>query len=584
MQYTINNRNFWLLFLLCAMTLVPFLGLPQYHTKGEPREAIVSYTMIVDDNWTLPRNNGGEMAYKPPFFHWCVAMASIVRGDMTEGATRMPSALALIAMTMAGFIFFARRKGEHVGVLAALVAFTTFELHRAGGNCRVDMVLTAATVFALYMFYRWYERDMKEMPSLILAILAMGVGTLTKGPVGSIIPCLVMGVYMLLRGTGFFKTLGLMMLFGLLSLIPYALWFYAAWTEGGQEFLDLMYEENIGRMTNTMGYDSCVQPWPYNFLTVFLGFLPWTVMLIVSLFFLHYSRPRLNFAGWWHRLTSWVRKADPVDLFALTATIVIFVFYCIPQSKRSVYLMPIYPFLSYFIARYMLWMASHKPRVMRIYGGILSVLSLLVFVLFLVIKSGVIPEDIFTGRHARENALMLIALSHIGLWWQWLLLLMPTVFALYWWIRRKDDDLHNISAVFVMTFGLYIALDGVYSPVVLNTKSVRTMSIRINHAAPESEGPLYEYIESGVKAKGDPLHFFEVNFYLRNRIRNFYKEKPSEGFLLISKGDAERNFGEFRSEGYTFRLRFDTGMRDMQVYEFRKAVSPGSPQVSPENP
>ena len=112
---------------------------------------------------------------------------------------------------------------------------------------------------------------------------------------------------------------------------------------------------------------------------------------------------------------------------------------------------------------------------------------------------------------------------------------------------------------------------------VLNTKSVRLTSIRINHAAPASEGTLYEYIESGVKAKGDPLHFFEVNFYLRNRIRNFYKEKPSEGFLLISKGDAERNFDEFRSEGYTFRLRYDAGMRDMQVYEFRKAVSPGNP-------
>lgn len=83
-------------------------------------------------------------------------------------------------------------------------------------------------------------------------------------------------------------------------------------------------------------------------------------------------------------------------------------------------------------------------------------------------------------------------------------------------------------------------------------------------------GTLYEYIEEGVKAKGDPVHFFEVNFYLGNRIENFHLQKPQQGFLLISKSDAERNMPEFKNEGYQMELFYELGKRDMQVYKFVK--------------
>ncbi|MBR4602911.1 MAG: dolichyl-phosphate-mannose--protein mannosyltransferase, partial [Prevotella sp.] len=91
------KNAFWLLLIVCSLTMLPFLGLSDYHTKGEPRESIVSYCMLETGNWVLPRNNGGEMAYKPPFFHWCVAAVSAVQGKVTEGSSRLPSALALIA-------------------------------------------------------------------------------------------------------------------------------------------------------------------------------------------------------------------------------------------------------------------------------------------------------------------------------------------------------------------------------------------------------------------------------------------------------------------------------------------------------
>ena len=61
-----------LLITISILTLIPFIGLTDFHTKGEPREAIVAVSMLDSGNWILPENNGGDMAYKPPMFHWAI--------------------------------------------------------------------------------------------------------------------------------------------------------------------------------------------------------------------------------------------------------------------------------------------------------------------------------------------------------------------------------------------------------------------------------------------------------------------------------------------------------------------------------
>ena len=109
--------------------------------RGEPREAVVALSMLQQGNWVLPVNNGVELAFKPPFFHWCIAAISAVAGAVNEYTARMPSALALMAMVLVGYVFFAKRRGTEVAFLAALITLTNFEVHRAGVACRVDMVL-----------------------------------------------------------------------------------------------------------------------------------------------------------------------------------------------------------------------------------------------------------------------------------------------------------------------------------------------------------------------------------------------------------------------------------------------------------
>ena len=176
-----------LLITISILTLIPFIGLTDFHTKGEPREAIVAVSMLDSGNWILPENNGGDMAYKPPMFHWAIAVTSFLAGEVTEFTSRFPSALSAII----------------IAFLTSLLFLSAFEIHRAAMASRVDMVLALFIILALFQLYQWTEKNLKGIP--LIATLFMGAATLTKGPVGIILPCAVTGAYLLLRNENFWK-------------------------------------------------------------------------------------------------------------------------------------------------------------------------------------------------------------------------------------------------------------------------------------------------------------------------------------------------------------------------------------------
>ncbi len=571
------DRQAWVLLAVCVVVMLPFLGLADFNTKGEPREAVVAYSILESGDWILPTNNGGEMPYKPPFFHWCNALLSLLNGGVVnEFTSRLPSAIALIAMTVWTFVFFARCKGAATGMATALIAFTTFELHRAGANCRVDMVLTAATAEAIYSLFTWYERGMKGVPWI--AVLMMSVGTLTKGPVGTLVPCMVAGIFLLLRGVNFFKAFFSLAAWGLMSLVLPLAWYVAAYHQAGQEFLDLVMEENFGRMTSTMSYDSCVNPWPYNILTTVAGFVPWTLAALMAAVVLPYrSYKRSPAADSWRALFGMCRTMPAVNLLATVAAAAIFVFYCIPQSKRSVYLMPMYPFLSFYLAQLLIYVSRRRITVVKVFGDVMAVIAAALFVCFIAVKLGLVPDSIFgTGRHAAQNLAMMESIASIVGVMPWICACISPIAAAVWWTawRRRLTPESVVPAISCVIMAIYISMSGTYQPAVLNVKSVKDIAAEIDRVAPQSEGDIYEFIEHGEFAAGDPVHYFEVNFYIGDRMASFYKRRPENGFLLIGDNDAAKYLPGFESEGYRFEPIYSTPRpllgQPSKVYRFLK--------------
>lgn len=544
------NKAFTIVCVIAVMLTVPFLGLTDFYSKGEPREAVVAYTMVEHGNWILPINNGGDIPYKPPFFHWCIALFSLLQGHVSEFTSRLPSALALVAMSVGGFVFFAKRKNVNMALLATLLSLTAFEVHRAGINCRVDMVNTAFMVGALFLMYRWWERGKHSMPWL--AILCMSGATLTKGPVGMLLPCAVMGVFMLTQRESLWSAVWRLGLTALLSLVLPLCWYYAAYLQGGDEFLRLVKEENIDRLLGKMAYESHENPFWYNFLTLITGWLPYTLLFVFSLFVLPWKR--FSKSGFMQS----VRRAEPMQVFVWLAFGLILFFYCIPKSKRSVYLLPCYPFMAWLMAQYVVWLVANRLSAVKAYAWLMSVLGVVLSVAFVVLKTGVVPDTLFHGKHAADNIAMLHALESISVSPSHLLFaLLPAAVgvATIMTLLKKDDNLRNrvVWLSLSVVVALFLALDSTFQPAVLNTKADKPLAPQIEQRFDMTK--MYSYMSSPM------LHFFSLNFYLGDRIQQFEKVKPEDGVLMIPEDDVEE-FKKTVGRGYSLQ----------RVWQIRRAV------------
>lgn len=586
---------------IAAVATLPFLGLTDFTTKGEPREAVVALSMLNDGNWILPVNNGGDIPYKPPFFHFCIAIASMLTGHVSEYTSRLPSALALIAMLWGCFAFFAKRRDTATALTAALLTLTSFEVHRAATVCRVDMMLTAFTVGAMLLLYRWREGGSRGVP--VWAVLCMSGAVLTKGPVGFVLPCLVMGVFSLLRGDSFWRTLFSYALLAVLSCILPAVWYVAAWREGGNEFLRLVYEENIGRMTGTMSYDSHVHPFTYNFTSLLSGWAPWVLLLLFTLAARPWRRLRRGdkanreesartaaASGLWAKgkaaVRRWLlaaRQADGVRLFTWLAAALVFMFYCLPSSKRSVYLLPCYPFMAVLIADYIIWLwRTGRRRPLIAFVKFVAVLAAAVFAAFVLIRLGAVPQG---NPYVRA-----LATAGIGFWgWALVVLMLLSALNAVWLVGRKrlhHDALLMISALCVPVVMLFMAADGVFQPAVMNVKSLRPMAEMMEKRF--GGEPVYSYIGSPM------MHFFGANFYLGNRIglfepsgntpsaRQSVAQSPAKGVLMVPKAD----FADLarRHPDYSFTLVCTAPKGTSEVHgevEFYRFTKKAQPQPSP---
>lgn len=487
------------LLLLSAMAilLLPWLGEILFNSKGEPREAIVAVSILESGDWILPTNYGGDIPFKPPFLAWLMSIFAIVfnGGTVSEYISRLPSALALIAMVMGGYAWARRERGTRFALIFGFVTVTCVEVFRAGIACRLDMVLTACMVGGLYMLYSLRRQDCRFRALRWLAAWALfSCAALTKGPVGSMLPCFAMGIYALLRGDRFFPTLGKMLGLALAALLPLAWWFYVAAARGGQHFVDLMMEENIGRLLGTMSYDSHVQPIYYNFLTILAGMLPWTLAVLMAAF------------AWRHRTRS---ALTPAGLFSLTVAVTVIVFYCIPESKRSVYLLPAYPFMAYAVASILYSGAAARPvRVFTWFIAALAVLAPLA-----VVAAGIWPIP----------SLVLDPLK----WWNYIVLAVPVAAGIAWMVNRHSAVGHCVAIVWSMLL-CYIA---VVAPAVLNPRSDRQVLDRLT-ADPQAQVLSLEYFYNH--------RLFTLNYYLDDKIRTVKTldeaaQYPSGTLLLVSE-------------------------------------------------
>ena len=339
-----------LLFLLALSLLLtlPWIGLTPLFSKGEPREALVAQAILNTGNWILPARYGDDFATKPPLTHWLMTVASLPFGEVTEWSARFPAALAMIAAVIGTLLMISKYASIQQAFISALVLLGSFEWFRAGTSARVDMVLAVFFFLAIFGFLHWQERNFIGIPWI--SVLGISLGILAKGPVALLLPAGIGFFFLLSSGVVWHRTILRIVLCCLLAVPLPAIWYWLAYQQGGAEFLKIVYEENIGRFLGQMHTKSNEIPHSHSVFYLYgvflVGLLPWVLCF-----------PFRE----WRKIRQIIPLHQPLYRLSLITIACVLIFFSFPESKRSVYLLPLFPFAATLLGRIFFVVYQKQP-------------------------------------------------------------------------------------------------------------------------------------------------------------------------------------------------------------------------------
>jgi 4-amino-4-deoxy-L-arabinose transferase-like glycosyltransferase len=346
------------------------LGKADWEDDSESCGGQIVQEILHGDSWVLPLRNQRHIIVKPPLFYWLGALSARLRhsgGDRFD--TRLPSAVLGTLCALMVYLFARRVATPAVGLWSALILITSSQFMIEARNSRVDIALCFFLTAALLLAHRVCEGELGRRAAM-LAALALGLATLSKGPLALGLAVLVLGTTaVLLPPAPGWQALIAPASLALALGIP-LLWYAAATFQQGMAFLRVqIYDENIGNVLWARGHF----PMWFYIEPFFVGSIPWTLGL------------------------PWVVMGESAvpqrsRRFLWVWIVAMLAFFTVAPLKRRAYLLLVRPALSILLAG---WLApqlarlravtaapaSTSPRALHVTAASLTLAALVVIVL-----------------------------------------------------------------------------------------------------------------------------------------------------------------------------------------------------------
>jgi 4-amino-4-deoxy-L-arabinose transferase-like glycosyltransferase len=309
--------------LLFRLGAVPLVG------PDEPRYTRVAVEMHRSGDWVTPTLQGRPWLEKPALFYWLAGGFFSALGE-TETAARLPSVLATLLFVGATALFAARIFGSTAGLHAGFVLGTSILTFAYGRAAAMDMLLAAMVTVAIGLL-GLRVLGIAGSWSVPAAYAAMGLAVLAKGPLGLLLPGLVVGGYVLAtREWRWLRELASPVAW-LVCLLVAGPWYLLILRAQGREFVDVfLLGHNVARFTSTV--HNHPGPFFYYLPVILLGLFPWSGLLVPAFARL---RPR----------------ASRPDLFLVLWFALPVVFFSVAGAKLPGYILPALPPLAILMGR-----------------------------------------------------------------------------------------------------------------------------------------------------------------------------------------------------------------------------------------
>jgi len=345
MNNFINKKHFLLLLALSLYFLILFNWSIDLTSSDEGKNGYVVLNMLKSKNFLVPYYNCEPRLEKPPLLYWFGVINSFIFG-INEFSLRLASGLSALGILIFLGLIVKEFFDKNMALKSMLIFLTLPHIWIEARSFTPEMLLNFFSIGSIYFFIR---------KNPVLGWIFLGFAGLTKGPVGIVLPFIVVLFFKLTqRNFPLFSFLGIF----LFLLVGGAWYVYMFYKFGYFYFYKFFFHENIFRYTGKKLFHP--QPFFYYFLIILI-----TSFFYIPIYFKIFSKLKY--------LYTQINKNYKAPLSAPITPFVfwflfILIFYSLSKNKLHHYILFSYPPLCVILANFV---SEKYIRWVMLFSGIL---------------------------------------------------------------------------------------------------------------------------------------------------------------------------------------------------------------------
>lgn len=317
----------WLIFIFIC--LLPISALRDFTPANELRYISIADEAIRNGHWFMLTNNGEPYSDKPPFYFWLIMISKMITGQYHIWLLMMFSIIPALGCIYTMDKWCSKELSKEYRNIAPLLLITTGYFVGTAMVLRMDMLMVWFIILALRSFYKMYTGEGNFKRNQILFAIYILLGFYSKAFMGILIPLVTSIIFLITKreAKSFFHYWNWKVWSIIIGGI--ALWFGMVWLEAGSEYL---YNLTIGQ-TVSRSVKVSVHKHPFYFYLIYLsyGVAPWTFLYLGNII-------------WGIKNKIFKNNLQRLFLIEIIST---FVMLSCFGSKLAIYLVPIFPFMTY---------------------------------------------------------------------------------------------------------------------------------------------------------------------------------------------------------------------------------------------
>ena len=369
--------HIFVLLSLCGLLMLWGLGSIGLTDRDEGRNAEAGREMLETGDWITPTFNYEPRFYKPVLIYWLMSGSYYLFG-VDEFAARFPSALFGAGLILLQYWFLARWRDPHAGLLSALMLLLNLEILGLSRMALTDSVLVFFTTSAHLAYWVGLHGEGRNRYWLWWFYAGMGLATLTKGPVGFIVPLVTMSLYLsATKRWGQYWRDGHPLLGAALFALVTVPWYATMLSLHGSTYVTIAKSQTVGRFMAPM------EGHGFGFLfyvpVLLLGFFPWSGLLPMALYhcFTRWRAARTTADASGPALPAARRLPAEyeLELFAALWVAGAFLFFTLSSTRLQHYIAPLFPGAALLTAMYW-YRGLHEPQTKGIRASIHTMMAI----------------------------------------------------------------------------------------------------------------------------------------------------------------------------------------------------------------